>query len=160
MATAPEIVDQTLLERLLVQAGESARLRQNHNFHDSATHPCQRLLNAILPGAYVQPHRHLDPNKAEALSILRGRLGIVYFDEKGSVTGKVVMEAGGPAVAVNIPAGQYHGVVALTPAVIMEAKAGPFVPYLPNEKAHFAPEEGSPAAAGYLARLVRLFDDD
>lgn len=156
--TAPETVDQALIDRVLAEARESARLRKNYNLHDSAAHPCQRLLNAVLPGAYIQPHRHLDPNKAEALVILRGRLGIVFFDEGGVVTGTVVLEAGGPSVAVNIPAGRFHGAAALAPAVVFEAKAGPYMPHLPDEKARFAPEEGSPEAADYLARLTRLFD--
>jgi len=158
--TAPEIVDEALLDRVLGQAAQSARLRRNHNFHGSVAHPCQRLLNAVLPGAYIRPHRHLDPDKAETLAILRGRLGLVFFDEAGTVTGKVVIEAGGRCVAVNIPAGQYHGAVALAPAVVLEAKAGPYAPHRTDEKAPFAPEEGSPEAPGYLARLVRLFDGD
>jgi cupin fold WbuC family metalloprotein len=92
------------------------------------------------------------------LVILRGRLGLVFLDETGAVTGKVVIAAGGTSIAANIPPGQFHGAVALAPSVVFEAKAGPYAPHLPAEKAAFAPEEGAPAAAEYLARLRRLFD--
>ena len=156
--TGPEIVDQALLDRVLAAARASPRLRRNHNFHDSTGHPCQRLLNAVVPGTYIQPHRHLDPGKDEMLVILRGSLGLVFFDEAGAVTGTVLLAAGGATIGANIPTRQFHAGVVLEPAVVLEVKAGPYAPNRPDEKAGFAPEEGAPGAAEYLARLRRLFD--
>lgn len=115
------------------------------------------MLNALLPDTYVRPHRHLDPNKEEMLVILRGRLGILFMDEMGKVTRKVLLEAGGSEIAVHIPAGCFHGAVALDPCVVFEAKAGPYAPHLQNEWAPFAPAESSPEAPAYLAKLKELF---
>lgn len=58
--TSPSVIDQALLDTVLSEARTSPRLRKNFNFHDSAAHPCQRLINAVLPDAYIRPHRHLD----------------------------------------------------------------------------------------------------
>ena len=48
-------------------------------------------------------------------------------------------------------------VVALEDGTLFfEAKAGPYVPLAPNEKAAFAPPEGDPRVPEYLARLKAL----
>jgi cupin fold WbuC family metalloprotein len=59
------------------------RLRAHHNLHDSPEAPAHRMLVAMEPGSYVRPHRHLDPNKAETIIVLRGRLGVLVFDDEG-----------------------------------------------------------------------------
>ncbi|MBI3938478.1 MAG: hypothetical protein HY323_15995 [Betaproteobacteria bacterium] len=41
--------------------------------------------------------------------------------------------------------------------VVFEAKAGPYRPHAPEERAPFAPAEDSPEARDYLARLRALF---
>jgi hypothetical protein len=41
--------------------------------------------------------------------------------------------------------------------VFLETKAGPYVPIGGQERAPWAPREGDPQAADYLARLERLF---
>ena len=53
------------------------RLRRNANFHKSESEPANRLLNAIEPGSYIRPHRHLDPNKDETMVVLKGSLGML-----------------------------------------------------------------------------------
>ena len=159
MQTSPSFIDQALLDRVLREAAESPRLRKNFNFHDSAAHPCQRLVNAVLPGAYIQPHRHLDPHKEEMLVILRGRLGLVFFDDAGTVSGTRTLATGSEHLAVNIPAGRFHTAVALAPSVVFEVKAGPYAPHLQSELAPFAPPEGAPDAARYFAWLRGLFGD-
>lgn len=153
------VIDQALLDRLLDEARRSPRHRKNFNFHDRDTHPCQRLINAVLPQAYIQPHRHLDPNKEEMLVMLRGRLGLVFFDEAGNVQDKMLLEAGGERPAAHIPAGQFHTIVAFDDgAVVFETKAGPYVPHAPREQAPFAPEEAAQNANNYLNYIKKLFD--
>lgn len=92
------------------------------------------------------------------LVVLRGTLGLLFFDEQGKVIDKIVLAAGGKCLAANIPAGMYHTAVALTPeCVVFEAKAGPYVPHLPEEVAPFAPAEGDLSAPATLARWKALF---
>ena len=156
---AVEFVSRELLERLSAQARQSPRLRKNYNFHASDDALCHRLLNAMEPDSYIQPHRHLDANKDETLVVIRGRLGLVLFDPEGRVTDKALLEAGGPVLLVNIPHGTFHAWVCLEPgSVFFEAKAGPFVPLNPAEKASWAPPEGDPAAPACLAALKKLLE--
>ena len=153
-----KIIDARMLDALSVAATATARLRKNFNFHAHDSAPANRLLNAIEPDSYVQPHRHLDTTKDETLVVLRGAVGLVVFDEDGAILQHAVLRAGGGAIGVDIPSATWHTFVALEPgSVIFEAKAGPYVPLGRAEKASWAPAEGDPTAMAYLGRLSSLF---
>lgn len=153
-------IDASILEDLSRAARVHPRGRRNLNFHTAETAACQRLLNAIEPGSYVAPHRHLDPAKDESIIVLRGRLGLLIFDEGGGVEEAGVLVPGSTVLA-NIPHGTYHTVIGLEPGtVFFEAKAGPYQPLTAQERAAWAPQEGEPGWQDYLqswvARLARL----
>jgi cupin fold WbuC family metalloprotein len=149
------LIDAALLAGVGAAARASPRRRRNHNFHHQDGDACQRLLNAIEPGSYVRPHRHLDPAKDETIIVLRGRLGAVLFDESGAVAAAALLVPGGDCVGIDIPHGRYHTLFALEAGSVMfEAKAGPFLPLRAAELAPWAPAEGSPQAAAYLDALV------
>ena len=148
------ILDSAFLDRLVAEAAASPRRRKNANLHATATAACHRFFNAMCADTYVQPHCHADPEKDETVVLLRGRLGYVEFDLEGQV-----VTAGNihPGMLANVPAGTFHTWVALEDGtVFFEAKAGPYVPLAPAEKAAFAPPEGDPRAAEYLAWLKAL----
>ncbi|WP_298438839.1 WbuC family cupin fold metalloprotein [Geobacter sp.] len=152
------IITSLLLDEVSAQAAAAPRRRKNHNLHPSDDFCCHRLLNAIEPGSYIQPHRHLDPLKDESMVVLRGLLGVVSFDGEGNVTGTRVLRPGGEAVAVDIPHGEFHTVLGLAAGtVFFEAKAGPYLPLTAAEKAPWAPAEGDEAAPAYLDSLAALF---
>ncbi|MDD5329230.1 MAG: WbuC family cupin fold metalloprotein [Sulfuricella sp.] len=154
----PQFIDRALLDHVSAQARTSPRRRKNHNFHAAESDASHRLLNAVEPDSYIQPHCHADAAKDETIVALHGRFGIVFFDATGTVTETAVIEPNGDAVAVNIPHGVFHGIVALAPgSVFFEAKAGPYQPLEAEEKAAFAPAEGEPGAAAYLEFLRTLF---
>lgn len=149
-----------LFDTMEQQARQSMRKRQHLNIHRSFEDPCQRFFNAIGRDSYIRPHRHsLDP-KTEDLFAVRGAFALVIFDEQGSV---IEVErfgtekhggAQGMAVGVELAPGAWHTVVALTDnAVLLEMKAGPFVPTAAKELATWAPEEGSAEAPAYLQSL-------
>lgn len=153
-----QIIDRDLLEQVSSQAKATPRRRKNYNFHASETDACHRLLNAVEPDSYIPPHCHHEAGKDETLIVVRGRIGVVFFDERGSVISKALLAPGGDAAGVNIPYGIYHTLVALEPgSVFFEAKAGPYAPLAPREKASWAPAEGDPTATSYLAELKHLF---
>jgi cupin fold WbuC family metalloprotein len=153
-----QIIDRDFLDRVSSQAKASPRRRRNHNFHASESDACNRLLNAIEPDSYIQPHCHHEAAKDETLIIVRGQLGVIFFDERGAVIATAVLTPAGESVGVNIPHGMYHTLVALEPgSVFFEAKAGPYAPLTPQEKAPWAPAEGELRASSYLADLKRLF---
>ena len=148
------IFDSSFLDRLAAEAAAAPRRRKNANLHAANDYPCHRLFNALQPDTYVQPHRHSDPSKDESVVLLRGKLGLVEFDEAGQVAATAIIR---PGMIVDIPHGTFHGWCCLEAnSIFFEAKAGPYLPLQPAEKAAFAPEEGDPKAPEYLAWLKSL----
>ena len=151
------IIDQQQLDRLSDQARENPRLRKNLNIHPNDEFCSHRLFNAMEPDSYIRPHRHLDPVKDETFVIIRGKLGVIMFDEQGSVAEKTLLESTG-TIALDIPHGWFHSAVSLEPGTIFfEAKAGPYLPLTAAEKAGWAPEDTAPEAGAYRERLKALF---
>lgn len=152
------LIDDQLLDEVSAQAQSSPRRRKNHNFHTADDQPAHRLLNAIEPGSYVLPHRHLDAHKDETFLVVRGRLGLVLFDDGGDVARTAVLGAGCAALGADIPRGIWHSAVALDAGTIFfEAKAGPYHPFTAEERAPWAPAEGTAEAVAYQQRLADLF---
>jgi len=153
------IIDTDMLDSLSLSAAASARRRKNLNFHAGEFAPCNRLLNAIEPDSYVQPHCHLDPSKDETMILLRGTMGVLYFSESGEILMKAVLDSARGAYGIDIPHGTMHAVVALqSGTVFFEAKAGPYVPVADAERAPWAPREGAPDAFAYLESLKQAFE--
>ena len=151
------IIDQNMLDRITAEARGNPRLRKNFNFHPADDFCCNRLLNAMEPESYIRPHRHLDPAKDESMVMVRGRMGVLVFDEAGNVQNRVIIGAAGAAVAVDIPHGQFHTVVSLeSGTVFFESKAGPYLALTEEEKGGWAPAEGETEAAEYLTRLKQM----
>jgi len=152
------VIDQQLLDEITREAQSSPRLRKNRNLHRADDAPCHRLLNAMEPGSYIMPHRHLSPEKDESLVLVRGRLGVVSFDEEGKVLNTALLEPDGAAVAVDLPHGSFHTVLSFASgSVFFESKGGPYQPLTADEKAPWAPEEGAAEVERYHASLLELF---
>jgi cupin fold WbuC family metalloprotein len=150
-----KILTQITLSQLSAEAQTNPRKRKNLNLHPADDFCCHRLFNAIEPGSYIRPHRHLDPNKDETFVIVSGALGVIMFNDDGSIESSVVLTVGGPAIAVDIPHGRFHGAVSLAPGtVFFEAKAGPYIPLIPEEQASWAPMDGTVEACEYLSTLA------
>lgn len=152
------IITRGLLDMVTGEAKSSPRLRRNFNFHAGDKAPCHRLLNAMEPDSYIPPHRHLDPEKDETMIVLRGRLGVIFFDDGGNIRETALLTTEGDAMGVNIPHGAFHTVVCLeSSTVFFESKAGPYRPLTTEERPTWAPVEGSEGADEYLAGLRRLW---
>ena len=152
-------IEDRLLDAASARARAGARRRHMHNFHRDAAEPIQRMLNALEPESYVQPHRHRPGSEVEIFVGLRGRLGVLAFDEAGAVCAAFVLDPAGPVRGIEIPAGIWHTILALEPGtVVYEVKAGPYDPARAKEPAPWAPPEGDPRATGYLARLREALD--
>ncbi|MBT0665245.1 WbuC family cupin fold metalloprotein [Geobacter pelophilus] len=150
-----KIITTETLSQLSAEARKNPRKRKNLNLHLSDDFCSHRLFNAIEPGSYIPPHRHLDPNKDETFVIVSGALGVLMFNDDGTIDSSVVLTVGGPAIAVDIPHGRFHGAVSLAPGtVFFEAKAGPYRPLLPEEQAGWAPQADSSDSCQYLAMLT------
>ncbi len=154
MAAAVQLIDQALLDATLARALTAPRGRINHNFHpDMASNP-HRFLNAWTRGSYAAPHRHLAVPKPESFIVLRGELALFIFDDHGAVTQTHVLGRDGN-IGLDLAPGLWHTVAALTDtAICFEVKAGPYDVATDKEFAPWAPREGDPAAAAYLAGLI------
>ena len=80
-----KLFDTHYLSDLTVQAKNSFRLRQHSNVHQNYDDPCQRLFNAIEPGSYIRPHRHMLESREELLIAICGSMALICFNDQGDV---------------------------------------------------------------------------
>jgi cupin fold WbuC family metalloprotein len=147
------VADARLLDELTSRAIDSPRLRINHNFHPCDQSKAHCLLNAIEPGSYIRPHRHIDKEKDETFVIMRGMLAVLTFSDSGQIADTALL-APDKTLIVNIPNGIYHTAISLAPGtVFFESKAGPYLPFSQDELPDWAPTPDSPEASIYLAKL-------
>jgi cupin fold WbuC family metalloprotein len=136
-------IDTNLFDDLTAKAVMSPRKRAHHNIHPVLEDPVQRLCVAIEPGTYIRPHRHADPLTGEVFLMLRGSAVFLSFDDSGRVIERIVLAAGGPVHAIEIPEGTWHTVASLEPgSVFFEVKQGPYNAPSAGNSAAWAPAEG------------------
>ena len=151
------LVTSKRLEDALLQSRRSPRRRIIAPFHRSLSDPVHRMLNAIQPGSYVRPHRHLDPPKSEAWIVLRGAMLFVTFTDDGTVSDHLVLAAESETFGVDLVPGRYHTLAALKPdTVIYEVKTGPYDEATDKSFAPWAPAEGTEEAENYLRTLLEI----
>lgn len=121
-------IDQELLDSLTAKAKETPRLRQNYDLRNSENDESQRMLNAIEPGTVMPIHRH--PNTSTTVIIIRGKMRQNFFDDNGTLTESVILDAEGLTRAVQIEQGRWHNLESLASGTILfEAKDGVWEPY-------------------------------
>ncbi len=148
-------IDDRLLDKTSAKAQESARRRMNHNFHPQLDDPINRMLNAMEPGTYIQPHKHEDPDRFEVFIVLRGRFVVFIFDKTGHVTDHVILDAGKGSYGVEIPERTYHCLMSLQKgSVAYELKEGPYLPSGAKNFAPWAPAEGDDGVEAYMNSLL------
>ncbi|WP_304246861.1 WbuC family cupin fold metalloprotein [Parabacteroides gordonii] len=136
-----KIINEQLLDETTARAKQSPRLRMNYNFHEELDDPVNRLLNAMEPGTYIRPHRHLNPNKDEIFLLLRGKAMLFLFDEKGNITEKLLLDPKVGSYGTEIKPGIWHCLLVLeSGTVVYEVKPGPFAPLHPENMAPWSPE--------------------
>lgn len=153
-----KIINTQLLDETTAKAKQSPRLRMNYNFHEELDDPVNRLLNAMEPGTYLRPHRHLNPSKDEFFLLLRGRVAVFLFDENGHITEKLILDPHSGIYGAEIKAGVWHGLLVLeSGSVIYEVKQGPFAPLSPENMAPWSPAaEDTEAVRNYMKWLEEI----
>ena len=134
-------IDNKFISKLLSEAAENLRLRQNYDLRTSSDDNSQRMLNALLPGTVVPIHRH--PNSTENVLLLHGKLVEVFYEEelpgdgieqkpdmaigrRLHETARIVLDPSSGSFGCVVPAGTWHTVEVLEPSVIYEAKDGKY----------------------------------
>lgn len=126
------LLDKKLLDEVSARAKASERLRMNYNLHDALDSKAQRLFNALEPGTILPIHRHR--NTAETYILLRGRIDVMFYDDKGVEVERFALNPQEGNYGVHIPKGQWHTLEVLEKdTVIFEVKDGPYAPLGPED---------------------------
>ena len=126
------LLDKKLLDEVSARAKASERLRMNYNLHEAMDSKAQRLFNALEPGTILPIHRHR--NTAETYILLRGRIDVMFYDDKGVEVERFALNPQEGNYGVHIPKGQWHALEVLEKdTVIFEVKDGPYAPLGPED---------------------------
>lgn len=121
------LLNKHILDELTEQAKSSLRLRMNYNLHESPLDSVQRMLNAIEPESFIPIARHQNVN--ETLILLRGKLRVCIYNDKGEVIEDIILNATEGSFGYHIPKGVWHSVKSLESGTVMfETREGPYVP--------------------------------
>ena len=143
-----------LLDELTQKAATSPRARAHHNIHESSSDVVQRFFVVANRNSYFRPHRHL--TKSELAMVLRGRVHVLTFDERGTVLARYAVGEGTASMAYETPQATWHTLTADTDGTaFFEVKEGPYDPATASEFASWAPPEGDPRAPGFLEWIKR-----
>lgn len=149
-------INHNLLKKTTLQAKESPRKRKNFNFHQSLDANIQRMLNALEPGTYVQPHKHENPDKVEVFIVLSGSLLVVEFDDNGKITDFYNLSANNGNFGVEIAPRIWHTIICLeSSTVVYEIKDGPYSVHNDKNFAPWAPKEGDVDCTQYNLQILQ-----
>ena len=148
-------IDSQLIDDISDKAQKTERKRLNYNFHTFYDDNLQRLLNAIEPYSYIQPHKHENPDKREIFFILKGRMVVIEFDDNGNIVDHIVLDAKKGNFAVEIPEKTWHSILSLeSKSVVYEFKDGPYAIIDDKNFALWAPKEGDATCKDYIENLL------
>ncbi|MDR1356508.1 MAG: WbuC family cupin fold metalloprotein [Tannerellaceae bacterium] len=152
-----KIINRQLLDETTEKAKLSPRLRMNYNFHEQPDDQVHRLINAMEPGSYIRPHRHINPDREESFLILSGKIAFFIFNDQGDITEQCILDARAGVYGAEIKAGIWHGLIVMeTGTVLYEIKNGPYAPVSPDNFAPWSPApEDKEGVKKYLNNLCR-----
>jgi cupin fold WbuC family metalloprotein len=151
------IINDNLIQKAIDSSRISPRKRIILPFHKSPSDNLHRMLNALQPNSYVQPHRHLDPPKAESIIVLKGAIIYVEFNNTGEIERFYQLSSESFNIGVDIEPGIFHTFFAVVEdTVLFEVKPGPYELGSDKDFASWAPTEGSASAIEYLRNLYEL----
>ncbi len=149
-------IDEAFIERSTQQAKSSARRRMNYNFHPVPEDPLQRMLNAMEPDTYIQPHKHENPDKREAFFCLRGRIVVVEYGDDGQITDHVLLDPLAGSYGCEVAPRTWHSIISLeSGSVAYEVKDGPYDPAVDKHFASWAPKEGEAGGSEFNQKVLK-----
>ena len=149
------IISDKILDKTTEKAQNSKRLRMNYNYHPKLDDLLQRMLNAVEPNTYIQPHKHENPDKTEVFMVLRGKILVVEFDDSGNIKEHILLDADTGNYAAEILPRTWHSIISLEKgSVAYEIKNGPYNPIDDKNFASWAPKEGDKDAIDYLNSII------
>jgi cupin fold WbuC family metalloprotein len=149
-------ITSALVDEISHKAKASARRRSMYKFHPSLRDPIHRMLNAMEPGTYVQPHKHDNPDKVEVFLILRGKALAVEYDDRGKTIDHLILDKERGCLGVEFPPRTWHSFIALKEGTVLyEVKTGPYVKETDKKFAPWAPKEGAKEGGEFVRKILR-----
>jgi len=146
------LLPRTLLDELAAKAAASPRARAHHNIHLTPADLVQRFLVVARGDSYFRPHRHA--SRSELALLVRGRVDVLTFDERGRVTARYAVGEGTDNIAYETPQATWHTVVpGPGGGAFLEIKEGPYDPATAVEFATWSPAEGDAAVSDFQVWL-------
>ncbi len=143
----------TLFAKLAAAAAASPRKRKNHNVHSSSSETVQRFFNAIQPGSYIRPHRHV--SNWEFVLVVKGSVDLIRFDAAGGIINRTSLGPDKGETGYELEPGAWHSWVCTeADTVTLEIKPGPYDPTSAAEFAAWAPAEGDGGVPAFLDRMA------
>ncbi|BHH84643.1 WbuC family cupin fold metalloprotein [Desulforhopalus sp. 52FAK] len=159
-STDNTLITTTCIQECVEASRKSPRKRIILPLHKSGDASLHRMLNAIQPGSYIQPHRHLFPPKAESVIVLQGAMYVFIFNSDGKIIEIHTVQAGGINLGIDSEPGVFHTFAAIKPdTVLFEVKPGPYNQADDKDFATWAPAEGEHGAKEYLQHLYEKGDN-
>lgn len=117
------LIEKVILDTLTAKAKASPRLRMNFDLRNTPEDQSQRMLNALEPGTVMPIHRHC--NSSETVTVLRGKVRWIYYNDQGEVIDTFVVAPGSDLLGLSVPIGQWHSLECLeSGTIILECKDG------------------------------------
>ena len=140
------------LDYMLMMAAATPRKRWPKVLNREGEHQT-RLLNAMLPESYAQPHSHDNFHQTETAWAIRGIFNVLIFNDDGEVTDSI--QVAGRKI-VSVPPGIWHTHIARTPCILYITTGQDVGGY--DEATHktfpdWAPKERTEEAKIYLEDL-------
>lgn len=149
---------ETMLAEGVAASRASARKRIILPIHRTQPAPVQRMVNFLQPGTYVKPHIHRGDGASESVVLLTGAIRYVVFDGEGTMTHTFIAKAGSASAVLDMEPDVWHSFIVLEPdTVIFECKKGPYSALSDKDFAPWAPDEGTAAAAAWVAAMEGRF---
>lgn len=152
-------IDSKLITKTIEESHISPRHRAHSRFHDYSAY-IQRMVNAYQKDAYIQPHKHENPDKVEVFLCLKGRFLALCFDNSGNIIEYAIFGEKEMVRGIEVPPRVWHAFWALEKdSVIYEIIEGPYDPITHKKFAPWAPSEAEPQKAlDYMQKIKSQLD--
>lgn len=148
------VISESTLNALTEQAKNSPRLRQHLTLHQGNDEPSQRVVCAMEPGSYMQPHRHFSDPKQECFLGVRGEIAVITFDNDGRIKAIFPLSSESGVSIVQVEPEDWHTLVSLeTGTVFFETKKGPYASLQDIDIAPWAPGLEDKRVRDYVTNL-------
>ena len=134
-------IDSSLINKIILDSKTAIRRRARNNFHQN-NEKLQRMVVAFQKDAYIQPHKHQNPDKLEVFICLKGRFLAICFDTSGAIIDHTVFGEKEKIRGIEVSPRLYHTFWPLEDnSVIYEVIEGPYDSKTHKKFAAWAPSE-------------------